>query len=327
MSQSCDDILDNDESDEVVLRYTADESDVGIRLDKLASTVFDEFSRSTLQKWIESGQLTVNDDKVKNKYVVKAGDVVSLTATLEAHSDDLPENIPLDIVYEDDDLVIINKPVGMVVHPGAGNRTGTLVNALLYHYPAQSHLPRAGLVHRIDKDTSGLLVVAKTAAAQLDLITQLKDKHVYREYVCVVKGEVHELAKHSRIDEPIARHPTARTKMAVRQNGKPAVTHLKSISPLTEGYAVLQVLLETGRTHQIRVHLAFVGHALVGDKVYGASNKAPKDPIKARAVANFARQALHAHTLGLVHPTTKQKLQVSCPLPSDMQTLIDVLKE
>lgn len=306
--------------------YSVTQSDVGMRLDKLASSVFDGFSRATLQKMIEAGELTVNAQTVKSKTTVKFGDILELTTKLYAHSDDLPENIALDIVYEDDEVVVINKPAGLVVHPGAGNRTGTLVNGLLYHYPAQAHLPRAGLVHRIDKDTTGLLVVAKTAAAQLNLIAQLKDKSVYRHYKCVVKGTPSEIARHRTIDAPIARHATVRTKMAIRQTGKPAITHITNITALNEQYCLLDVRLETGRTHQIRVHLSSVGHPLVGDKVYGSNTKKLDNMVQQQAIDNFSRQALHAYELGFIHPVSAKKITVTAPLPDDLQALIEILQ-
>lgn len=322
---------DDDQSDSqlptVCQSHTVTPEQVGIRLDKLASQVFGDFSRATLQKYIETGELVVNDTTVKPKYAVKVGDELTLTATLTAHSETLPENIVLDVVYEDDDVLVINKPVGMVVHPAVGNWTGTLVNALLYHYPQLAHLPRAGIVHRIDKDTSGLLMVAKTAPAQLDLINQLKDKSVYRHYQCVVVGQEMSLAKHRTIDAPIARHPRERTKMAVRAGGKPAITHIRHITPLAGEFCLLDVMLETGRTHQIRVHLSSKGHGLVGDKVYATPIKKTVSDDVYDFVINFPRQALHAHTLGFVHPRTKQAVEVSTPLPCDMQELIERLSE
>lgn len=302
------------------------EDEVGMRLDKLASLLFTDFSRASLQKLIESGELTVNQLPVKPKYAVKLGDVLCLTTSFAPHSDDKPENIALDIVYEDDDVLVINKPCGMVVHPGAGNTTGTLVNALLYHYPNQAHLPRAGLVHRIDKYTTGLLLVAKTTTAQLSLIEQLKDKQVYRHYRCVVVGTLPELALHKSIDLPIARHPTWRTKMAVRSHGKSALTYIKKITPLGESYCLLDVELATGRTHQIRVHLSHLGHGLVGDQVYMTPPKKGINQAQLTIARAFERQALHAHTLGFLHPTTKKHLEVSCPLPSDMVNLINQLQ-
>lgn len=303
------------------------EQEIGTRLDKLASTVFAEFSRASLQKYIDNGELLVNDTAVKPKYSVKLGDVLVLQAVLQDHSEAKPENIPLDIVYEDDFVLVVNKPVGMVVHPAVGNWTGTLVNALLYHYPNLAHLPRAGIVHRIDKDTSGLLMVAKTASVQLNLIEQLKDKSVYRHYKCVVVGTLPELSAYKTIDAPIARHPTARTKMAVRAGGKPAITHIRHITPLGGGFCLLDVMLETGRTHQIRVHLSSKGHHLVGDKVYTAPIKKSLPDEIYDFVINFPRQALHAYTLGFVHPITGETIEVNAPMPSDMMTLIAKLSE
>lgn len=317
----------SEQSPTICQSHTVTPEQAGIRLDKLASEVFGDFSRATLQKYIETGELLVNGISVKPKYAVKVGDELALTATLTAHSQSLPENIALDVVYEDNDVLVVNKPVGMVVHPAVGNWTGTLVNALLYHYPNLAHLPRAGIVHRIDKDTSGLLMVAKTAPAQLDLINQLKDKSVYRHYQCVVVGQEMSLAKHKTIDAPIARHPTQRTKMAVRANGKPAITHIRKITPLAGEFCLLDVALETGRTHQIRVHLSSKGHGLVGDKVYATPIKKSVPDDVYDFVMNFPRQALHAHTLGFIHPTTKEPVEVSTPLPYDMQELIERLSE
>ncbi|WFF37839.1 RluA family pseudouridine synthase [Moraxella nasibovis] len=304
---------------------TADES--GLRLDKLATTVFAEFSRVQVQSFIENGELLVNQAPQKPKYRVKADDVLTLQAVLEDHSADLPENIALDVVYEDDDVIVINKPAGLVVHPGAGNRTGTLVNALLYHYPDNAHLPRAGLVHRIDKDTTGLLVVARSKSAQLDLTEQLKDKSVYRHYQCVCQGVPSDILRHATIDLPIARHQTQRTKMAVRDSGKPAVTHILKAQGLGERYSLLDVRLETGRTHQIRVHLSHLGFALVGDAVYGKPIKSGLSEACRQAVQGFSRQALHAYRLGFIHPKSGEKMEFCADLPDDMKDLIDVLKQ
>ncbi len=322
-----DELLAMDKAEEhlIHLCHTVAPTEVGMRLDKLAAARFDGFSRAVLQGFIDEGKLTVNDQQVKPKYSVKAFDVLTLLVTLQAHSEDLPENIALEVCYEDEAVLVINKPAGLVVHPGAGNQTGTLVNALLYHYPNQAHLPRAGLVHRIDKDTTGLLIVAKTAQAQLALIEQLKDKRVYRHYQCVVAGTLPELARLRTIDAPIARHLTMRTKMAVRSQGKPAVTHIKTITPLNEQYCLLDVALETGRTHQIRVHLSHFGHGLVGDKTYSSPIKKGLSDKAYQAIKDFPRQALHAHTLGFTHPVTHQLIHVSAHLPDDMTTLIAAL--
>lgn len=303
------------------------EDQAGLRLDKFASLSFDGFSRANLQKFIEGGQLLVNGNQVKPKYAVKAGDLISLSYQPVSHSQDLPEDIPLDILYEDHEVLVVNKPAGLVVHPGAGNRTGTLVNALLYHDPQLSQLPRAGLVHRIDKDTTGLLVVAKTKNAQLDLIDQLKDKSVYRHYQCIAMGAPHQILRHAHIDLPIGRHSTHRTKMAVRDSGKAAVTHIVNAKSLHENYSLLDVQLETGRTHQIRVHLSHLGHPLVGDRVYGTSARAGLSPEQRAAVMGFPRQALHAYTLGFMHPKTKKPMKFQAPMPDDMQDLIQVLSQ
>lgn len=305
--------------------HSVTDSEIGIRLDKLCADVFDGFSRVQLQTWIESGDLTVNGTVQKCKYRVKSGDVLALTATLEAHGEDLPENIPLDVVYQDADVLVINKPAGLVVHPGAGNRTGTLVNALLYHYPDQAHLPRAGLVHRIDKDTTGLLVVARTKSAQLNLMAQLKDKTVYRLYQCIAWGVPSDILRHSTIDLPIARHSSKRTKMAVRDSGKPAVTHIVKAAALGEHYSLLDVRLETGRTHQIRVHLSHLGFALLGDKVYGSAVRGSLSMDTRQLLQSFPRQAPHAHTLGFTHPTSGQAVEFYAPLPDDMLAIIDAL--
>ncbi len=308
--------------------HQVDETQTGVRLDKLSAIVFDNFSRSQLQQWITSGELTVNGSVQKPKYRVKLGDTLDLRASLTEHSEDLAEDIAIDIIYEDEDVLVINKAVGMVVHPGAGNWTGTLVNALLYHYPEQSHLPRAGLVHRIDKDTSGLLLVAKNNVAQLDLINQLKNKSVYRHYQCVVAGRVDELQRHKTIDLPIGRHKTQRTKMSVNDTGKEAVTHLLKINELNNNYCLLDVALETGRTHQIRVHLSHIGCPLVGDKVYGQRQqlRAGLTAEQRDYIRQFPRQALHAYKLGFVHPKSKEALQVTAPLATDILELTEVLR-
>lgn len=312
--------------------YAITERDIGERIDKIAAIAFADYSREQIKDWLASGELTVNGNTEKPKYRLKAGDMLSLNATLDVAQADLPEDIALDIVYEDDAVLVINKPVGMVVHPGAGNWTGTIVNALLYHYPDSRLLPRAGLVHRIDKETSGLMVVAKDHQSQLNLINQLKDKSVYRHYQALVYADAHELARHRTISAPIGRHNTQRTKMAVTSQGKPAVTHIEAITPVYEGVCLVSVRLETGRTHQIRVHLSHLGFPLVGDPVYGSSRKTAilinqLDNETGEIVKAFTRQALHAYELGFIHPKTGEPIQVQAPLPEDMQTLIMALSE
>ncbi len=331
------DVIDDSEDDDapaadqavVNVTHTVTEDEAGLRIDKLASQVFTDFSRVQLQGWISDGSLLHNGQVQKPKVRVKAGDVLHLSTTLQQHSEDQPENIAIDIVYEDDDVLVIDKPVGMVVHPGAGNQTGTLVNALLYHYPQQHHLPRAGLVHRIDKDTSGLLLIGKTKPAQMALMEQLKDKSVYRHYQCVVAGDAASLLRHRRIDAPIGRHRNQRTKMTVMTAGREAVTHLLEVTPLNENYCLLDVGLETGRTHQIRVHLSHITYPIVGDRVYGGRRqlRAGLSDAQRQAISSFPRQALHAYALGFVHPTTGEDIEVTTPLPEDMQTLISVLSD
>ncbi|MGP5554223.1 RluA family pseudouridine synthase [Psychrobacter celer] len=330
------DVIDDSEDDApaadqavVNVSHTVTEDEAGLRIDKLASQVFTDFSRVQLQGWISDGSLLHNGQVQKPKVRVKAEDVLHLSTTLQQHSEDQPENIAIDVVYEDDDVLVIDKPVGMVVHPGAGNQTGTLVNALLYHYPQQHHLPRAGLVHRIDKDTSGLLLIGKTKPAQMALMEQLKDKSVYRHYQCVVAGDAASLLRHRRIDAPIGRHRNQRTKMTVMTAGREAVTHLLEVTPLNENYCLLDVGLETGRTHQIRVHLSHITYPIVGDRVYGGRRqlRAGLSDAQRQAISSFPRQALHAYALGFVHPTTGEDIEVTTPLPEDMQTLISVLSD
>lgn len=304
---------------------------LGERIDKIATLLLDGFSREQIKDWLGNGSLTINGESQKPKYRIKADDRLELTATLQEQQGDIAENIPLDIVYEDDSLVIINKPDGMVVHPGAGNPTGTLVNALLYHYPQNRLLPRAGLVHRIDKHTTGLLVVAKDTQSQLHLIGQLKQKSVYRHYQAIVLATANDLSKHRTIDAPIARHSSQRTKMAVVSAGKNAVTHIDNITPINEQLCLVNLRLETGRTHQIRVHLSHLGFPLLGDSVYGSPRKmaillTQLNQLQQALVQHFNRQALHAYELGLIHPKTGKKIQVQAPLPKDMQTLMAVLQ-
>ncbi|WP_227514264.1 RluA family pseudouridine synthase [Psychrobacter urativorans] len=315
--------------DVIDMTHTVVDNESGLRIDKVASLVFTDFSRAQLQGWIADGSLLCNGSAQKSKYRVKPADVLHLSTTLQQHSQDLPENIDIDVVYEDDAVLVINKPVGMVVHPGAGNQTGTLVNALLYHYPQQHHLPRAGLVHRIDKDTSGLLLIGKTKPAQMALMEQLKDKAVYRHYQCVVAGDQASLMRHRRIDAPIGRHRNQRTKMTVMTAGREAVTHLLTVTPLNDNYCLLDIALETGRTHQIRVHLSHITYPIVGDRVYGGRRqlRAGLTEQQRQAIGQFSRQALHAYALGFVHPTTGEDIEVTTPIPEDMQKLIAVLSD
>lgn len=302
----------------------------GMRLDQVAAQLFAEYSRERLKDWIKDGQLMLDGRVAKPKDRVAGGEMMQLSAELAVETPAQAQNIPLTIVYEDAHLLVVDKPAGLVVHPGAGNPDGTLVNALLHHHADLNLLPRAGLVHRIDKDTSGLLVVAKTLEAHTDLTAQLADKSVYREYEAVAAGV---MTSGATINEPIDRHPTDRTRMAVVKRrddddtrGRDAVTHYRVISRF-RGHTHIRVQLETGRTHQIRVHMAHAGHPLVGDPVYGGRMRLPKGgtPEMIKAVQHFPRQALHARRLGLVHPATGADMSWESPLPADMLELLAVL--
>lgn len=297
----------------------------GKRIDQVAAQLFPQFSRERIKSWISEGALTVDGNVCKPKLRLKGGEQIELNATIYEHSDDKPEDIPLDIIYEDEHLLVINKPAGLVVHPGAGNWTGTLVNGLLFHDAQLASLPRAGLVHRIDKDTTGLLVVAKTAEVQQDLSDQLKDKSVYRHYKALVVGRI---IDGGTIDAPIHRHPYERTKMSVQDGGRDAVSHF-SVKGHYAGYTLVDVQLETGRTHQIRVHMAHIGHPLVGDTTYAGGRQLVQgmsDDIKALVKA-FPRQALHAYQLGFIHPVTDEDVLFEAPIPDDMQGLLTALQE
>lgn len=306
------------------LQFQLDESYLGQRIDQVAALIWSDFSREKLKQWLKDGHLLVNGNTVKPKYKCEGNELLSLNVELEAQTNSQPENIPLDIVYEDDDILVINKPVGMVVHPGAGNITGTLVNALLFHYPKSAELSRAGLVHRIDKDTSGLLVVAKNLEAQFDLSKQLANKSVYRIYDVVVYGNI---IAGGTIDEPIKRHPVDRVKMTVLPGGKDAVTHY-NVKERFQHFTRVQARLETGRTHQIRVHFSYIGHGLIGDTVYMPRVRVPAgaSELLNETLRGFKRQALHAAKLGLVHPRTKQDMMFEAPWPEDFSQLVDVLR-
>ncbi len=300
------------------------EAMAGLRIDQVAVGLFSEFSRERLKSWLNAGRLTLNQQTVKPKQRVQGGETLSLDVHLVAQTQSLPENMPLNIVYEDDDILLINKPAGLVVHPGAGNGTGTLVNGLLYHNSQLAELPRAGLVHRIDKDTTGLLVVAKNLVAQHHLTAQLADKTLHRVYDALVVGHV---IAGGTIDEPIKRHATDRLKMAVQAGGRPSVTHYRVLERFGS-HSLLQVQLETGRTHQIRVHMAYIGFPLLGDPTYGGRLRLPRGASTelVNALQKFKRQALHARQLGLVHPATGEQMLFEAPWPDDLVQLVQVLR-
>ena len=306
------------------LQFQLDETYLGQRIDQVAATIWSDFSREKLKQWLKEGHLLVNGNSVKPKYKCEGFELLTLEVELEAQTRSLPEDIPLDIVYEDDDIIVVNKPVGMVVHPGAGNSSGTLVNALLHHYPKSAELTRAGLVHRIDKDTSGLLVVAKKLEAQFSLSKQLAKKTVYRVYDLIVYGNV---IAGGTVNEPIKRHPVDRVKMAVLPGGKDAVTHY-NVKERFQHFTRIQARLETGRTHQIRVHFSYIGFGLVGDPVYMPRVRVPAGATELldETLRGFRRQALHAAELGLKHPRTGEEMLFKAPWPADLATLVDVLR-
>jgi 23S rRNA pseudouridine1911/1915/1917 synthase len=289
----------------------------GLRLDQALARLFPEHSRSRLAAWVKSGRVTVDAACVDAKRKVWGGERVLLRPDEEALAGaDRPEDIALSIVHEDESLLVLDKPAGLVVHPGSGNRRGTLLNALLHHAPGNAAVPRAGIVHRLDKDTTGLMVVAKTLAAHTDLVRQLAARSVRREYLALVHGTV---PGDGEVDAPIGRHPVARTRMAVVERGKPARTRYRVIArrgPAT----LLECSLDTGRTHQIRVHMASIGHPLVGDPAYGPRKATGCAPIDA-----FARQALHAARLALIHPRSGAPCEWRAPLPADFAALLDAL--
>ncbi len=316
----------------VTVSHTAEvpETLAGLRLDQAAAQLFGDYSRERLKEWIKDGRLTVGGLPGKPKDRLVGGETLVLLAELDVETPAMPQDIPLTIVFEDEHLLVLDKPAGLVVHPGAGNPDGTLMNALLHHHADLKLLPRAGIVHRIDKDTSGLLVVAKTLPAHTELTAQLADKTVYREYEAIVAGV---MTGGGTVDAPIDRHSTDRTRMAVVQRrddddkrGRDAVSHYRVISRF-RGHTHVRVQLETGRTHQIRVHMHHIGHPLVGDPVYGGRMRLPKGgtPEMIRAVQGFPRQALHARRLGLVHPASGEAMNWEALLPEDMQQLLAIL--
>ncbi len=298
----------------------------GLRFDQAASELFPDFSRSRLQSWIKDGQLKIDGAQRKPKEKLIGGELLELNAELEAQGTWEPEAIQLNIVYEDEHLMIINKPAGLVVHPAAGNQTGTLLNALLNHAPELINLPRAGIVHRLDKETTGLMVVAKSLEAHTDLVEQLADRTVSREYEAVAVGV---MTGGGTVDAPMGRHPTQRKLMAVLSSGgKRAVTHYRVVRRYPH-HTHIRVKLETGRTHQIRVHMAHIGFSLVGDATYGKRFKIPKaaNTHLIETLKAFPRQALHAAKLGLEHPGTGEYTEWTAPVPNDFQNLLDALND
>jgi 23S rRNA pseudouridine1911/1915/1917 synthase len=302
----------------------------GERLDIALQQMLPQHSRSRLQAWIKAGLVTLNNEadakQITAKTKVWGGEQVSIVPQADPQAQAfLPENIPLDIVFEDDTILVINKPAGLVVHPAAGNWSGTLLNALLHHAPQLADVPRAGIVHRLDKDTSGLLVVAKTLEAQTSLVRQLQARTVKREYRAIVWGQ---LWRNGTINQPIGRHSHARTKMAISRTGKPAITHYEVLERFGV-HTYLRCVLETGRTHQIRVHMQFLKAPMLGDPVYGIGNIIPHKLMTQTlrdAVSGFNRQALHAVKLGLIHPKTNEFMEWQIELADDMKALLEAMR-
>lgn len=311
-------------NEKVILNQQIPEEMGGSRLDQAAAELFPDFSRSRLQQWIKSGELKVNGGRWKPRQKVFGGELIEIKAELESADHWEAEPIPLDVVYEDDEILVLNKPAGIVVHPAAGNREGTLLNALIFYHPQLAALPRAGIVHRLDKDTSGLMVVAKTLKAHNDLVAQLQERSVSREYEAVT---VEVMTGGGMVNAPVGRHPSQRTKMAVTDAGKEAITHYRVVERF-RGHTHVRLKLETGRTHQIRVHMAHIQYPLVGDPVYGGRLKIPKGISSEliKGLKGFKRQALHAGKLGLIHPLTDEYMDWEQQMPEDMLALLELLK-
>ncbi len=295
------------------------------RLDQAVSELMPEHSRSRIQGWIKSGAIKVNEQVCKPKDKVMADDVISVYAEIESQERWEPEDIDLDIIYEDEHIIVLNKPAGLVVHPAAGHASGTLVNALLYHCPEVGKLSRAGIVHRLDKDTTGLMVVAKSLIAHTSLVEQLQSRTMGREYEAVVTGV---MTGGGYVDQPMARHPQNRKKMAVHPFGKPAGTHYRLIERF-DAHTHIRLKLESGRTHQIRVHMTHIHYPLVGDPVYGGRLRVPAGASEelAETIRQFDRQALHAKKLTLIHPESGEEMSWEIDLPDDMQHLLQMLKQ
>jgi len=305
--------------------FIPDES-AGMRLDQALAQLFPDYSRGQLTKWIKAGYVTVDKQQIRPRDTVLGGEHIIINATIDRVDDTwIAEDINLDIIHEDDDILILNKEAGMVVHPGAGNQNGTLVNALLNHAPQLEGIPRAGIVHRIDKGTTGLLMVAKTLQAHNSLVTQLQERSVLREYQAIAMGV---MTAGGTVDEPIGRHPIDRKRMAVTPSGKPAITHYR-VEQRFRAHTHIRCKLETGRTHQIRVHMAKIRYPLLGDPVYGGRLRLPKGATEEcnSALQSFRRQALHAGLLGFIHPASGQEVSWRVDMPKDMLNILEILEK
>ena len=308
----------------ISLTYVVKANQSGERVDVVSAKSFPEFSRNHVQKWIKEGALLINGKKTKSKQILQGGELIEVKIDEEVLSDDQPEDIKINVIFEDRDIIIINKPPNLVVHPGAGNRKGTLVNGLINYDTSLAYLPRAGIVHRLDKDTSGLMVVARNEKSYLNLINQLKKRTFVKKYSALVVGEP---SSGRVIDKPIGRHPRYRTKQAVVRSGKEAVTKFKLVKKLN-GYSLLEVSILTGRTHQIRVHLSYIGFPIIGDSTYGGRKRFAKGTSEnlRKIISGFQRQALHASFLSLKHPTRNEFINFKTKLPQDIALLTKVLE-
>ncbi|MFV3412137.1 23S rRNA pseudouridine(1911/1915/1917) synthase RluD [Pseudomonas nitroreducens] len=297
----------------------------GQRLDQVAAQLFSDHSRSRLAGWIKDGRLKVDGAVLRPRDIVHAGSRLQLDVELEAQGEWVAQDIELDIVYEDDHILVIDKPTGLVVHPAAGHQDGTLLNALLHHVPHLANVPRAGIVHRLDKDTTGLMVVAKTLEAHTNLVAQLQARSVSRIYEAIVTGVI---VAGGTVDAPIGRHGVQRQKMAVIETGKVAISHYRVLERF-RAHTHTRVKLETGRTHQIRVHMTHIGHPLVGDPTYGGRFRIPPgaSPTLVESLRDFPRQALHARFLELDHPATHVRMKWESPLPDDFTWLLSLLRQ
>ena len=309
----------------VRLEASVPDSSAGRRFDAVAAELFPEYSRSRLSTWIKSGDLLLDGQQARPRDPVRGGETAILCVVLEAQTRSEPEDIPLDVLYEDEHVIVIDKPAGLVVHPGAGNPTGTLVNALLHRDPSLVSVPRAGIVHRLDKDTSGVMVVARTLPAHTALVAQLSARDVHRQYLAVVVGP---LVSGGTASFAIDRHPRDRIRMAVREDGRDAVTHYR-LRERFRAHTLLECRLETGRTHQIRVHMQHIKHPIVGDPLYGGPLKLPKGATEqlVTTLREFKRQALHAETLEFAHPLSGEPVRCTAPMPVDMQRLVKALHD
>lgn len=317
--------MDQDQSQPQLMTFCVSRAIENVRLDRLLAQLLPIYSRSQLQQWIKSGQVKVDGDDWRPRDHISGGEEILIEIPEVVEADWEAQPMELDIVFEDDEIIVLNKPVGLVVHPGAGNPDSTLLNALLSHAPQLRALPRAGIVHRLDKNTSGLMVIAKTERARLHLIEQLSTHELHREYKAIVMGA---MISGGTVDEPIGRHRGDRKRMAVVERGKPAVSHYR-VAERYRAYTLVNVKLESGRTHQIRVHMAYINFPVVGDPVYGGRLKLPKNcsEILKNSLRNFHRQALHAEKLGLVHPVSGENIMWQCEIPADMSTLIKALQQ